>query len=167
MADYHGMMVFFVYKSLKQFCMKNLLLLSFLLTSSVYTFCQSASDFSADADKAYGLIKNGAYKNGYKYLIKFANTNQAAINVEPSTSYLIFFVYDNSNHPATDFKAHLMTPDSALMKKYTVKPFDRAQVGVARAAQLEFSTQKFISGDTKPVKLVANPKANIYVFYKK
>ena len=147
--------------------MKNYLLLSFLIAASAYAFCQSANTFSGDADKAYGLIKNGAYKNGYKYLIKFANANQAAIYVKPTTSYLIFFVYDNSNHPATDFKAHLMTPDSALMKKYTVRPFDRAQVGVARGAQLEFRTPQFTSGDTRPVKLESNPKANIYVYYKK
>ena len=61
-----------------------------------------------------------------------------------------------------------MTPDSALMKKYTLKPFDRAQVGVARGEQLEFRTpEKFKTGDTKPVKLVANPAAYIYVYYKK
>ena len=54
------------------------------------------------------------------------------------------------------------------MKKYTVTPFDRAQVGVARAAQLEFRTpSQFSSGDTKPVKFVANPAAYIYVYYKK
>ena len=142
-------------------------MLSFLLAGSVAAFCQSATNFSGDADKAFGLIKNGAFKNGYKYLIKYGPTQQAAVNVSPNTSYLVFFVYDNSNHPATDFKAHLMTPDSALMKKYTVKPFDRAQVGVARAAQLEFSTREFRSGATKPVKFVANPQSLIYVFYKK
>jgi hypothetical protein len=148
--------------------MKKLLILAFLLTCSACVFCQSSSDFSADADKAFGLIKKGAFKNGYEYLIKFGLTNQAAISVKPNTSYLIFFVYDNSNHPAPDFEAHLMTPDSALMKKYTVKPFDRAQIGVARGAQLEFQTPlKFISGDTKPVKLEAKPQAMIYVFYKK
>jgi hypothetical protein len=87
--------------------------------------------------------------------------------VTPNTSYLIFFVYDNSTHPATDFKAHLMTPDSALMKKYTVRPFDRAQIGVARGAQLEFRTPAFTSGATKPVRLEANPPAYIYVYYKK
>ncbi len=147
--------------------MKKYLLLSFLLAGSISANCQSATNFSADADKAFGLIKNGAFKNGYKYLIKYGPTQQAAVNVSPNTSYLIFFVYDNSNHPATDFKAHLMTPDSALMKKYTVKPFDRAQVGVARASQLEFRTATFTSGNTKPVKLVADPQAMIYVFYKK
>ncbi len=146
--------------------MKKFLILSFLLAISVSAFCQTTSTFSADADKAFGLIKNGAYKNGYKYLIKFALTNQAAISVTPSTSYLIFYVYDNSNHPAPDFKAHLMTPDSAQMKKYTVRPFDRAQIGVARAAQLEFRTPAFTSGKTKPVRLEANPQALIYVFYK-
>jgi hypothetical protein len=147
--------------------MKKFLLLSILLAGSACAICQSESNFSGDADKAFGLIKNGAFKNGYDYLIKFGLTHQAAINVKPNTSYLIFFVYDNSNHPAPDFRAHLMTPDSALMKKYTVKPFDRAQVGVARAAQLQFQTRQFTSGETKPVKLEANPQAIIYVFYKK
>jgi hypothetical protein len=147
--------------------MKKFLLLSFLLAGSTYAICQSGNNFSGDADKAYGYIKNGAYKNGYKYLIKFANTNHAAINVKPNTSYLIFFVYDNSSHPTTHFEAHLMTPDSALMKKYTLVPFDRAQVGVARGEQLEFRTPKFVSGETKPVKLEAKPQAMIYIFYKK
>jgi len=147
--------------------MKKFLILPFLLAVSTCGISQSGTTFSADAEKAYGLIKNGAFKNGYSYLIKFGSSNMAAINVQPTTSYLIFFVYDNSNHPATDFKAHLMTPDSALMKKYTVRPFDRAQVGVARAAQLEFRTPKFTSDDTKPVKLEAHPQAFIYIFYKK
>ena len=148
--------------------MKKFLLFAFLLAGSFPAFCQPTGSFSGDADKVAGLIRNGAYKNGYQYLIKFAATNQGAISVSPNTSYLIFFVYDNTNHPAASFKAHLMTPDSALMKKYTVKPFDRGQVGVARAQQLEFRTpQKFASGDTKPVRLVADPKALIYVYYKK
>jgi hypothetical protein len=146
--------------------MKKFLFLSFLLAGSASAICQSASSFSGDADKAYGLIRNGAYKNGYKYLIKFESTHQAAIYVKPNTSYLIFFVYDNTNHPAPDFKAHLMTPDSALLKKYTVRPFDRAQIGVARGAQLEFHTPPF-TGEKRPVKLVANPEAKIYVYYKK
>ena len=147
--------------------MKKLLLIMILSAGMGTAICQTAGSFSGDVDRAYGLIRNGAYKNGYKYLIKFAITNQAAINVTPNTSYLIFFVYDNSKHPATDFKAHLMTPDSALMKKYTVRPFDRAQIGVARGAQLEFRTPAFTTGNTKPVKLVANPPAYIYVYYKK
>jgi hypothetical protein len=148
--------------------MKKFLLLSFLLAGSACAICQSASNFAADADKAYERIKNGAFKNGYDYLIKFGPTNEAAINVTPNTGYLIFFVYDNTTHPATDFKVHLMTPDSALMKKYTLRPFDRAQVGVARGAQLEFRTpKKFTSGETKPVKINANPQAMIYVFHKK
>ncbi len=148
--------------------MKKFFLLACILAGSTVAFCQSSTDFKADNEKAYGLIKKGAFKNGYEYMIKFGPTNQAAISVKPNTGYLVFFVYDNSSHPAPDFEAHLMTPDSALMKKYTVKPFDRAQIGVARAAQLEFRTpQKFATGDTKPVKLKANPQAMIYVFYKK
>ena len=93
--------------------MKKFSLLFFLLAGSICALCQSTGNYSGDVDKAFGLIRNGAYKNGYKYLIKFANTHQAAINVKPNTSYLIFFVYDNTNHPAPDFKAHLMTPDRA------------------------------------------------------
>lgn len=147
--------------------MKKLLFISFLLAGFVSAIGQSTSEFAGDADKAFGVMKNGAFKNGYQYLIKYGPTKQAAVSVEPNTSYLIFFVYDNTNHPATDFKAHLMTPDSALMKKYTVKPFDRAQIGVARGAQLQFKTPLFKTGATKPVRLEANPDAIIYVFYKK
>jgi len=147
--------------------MKKYLLLSILLVGSIAAISQTTDSFTADLAKADGLIRNGAYKNGYKYLLKFALTNQGAINVTPNTSYLIFFMYDNAKHPVAHFQAHLMTPDSALMKKYTVKPFDRAQIGVARGAQLEFRTPtKFITGDTKPVKLVADPQAVIYVYYK-
>ena len=148
--------------------MKRFLFLSLLMGVSAIAICQTTNSFPANAETVYGRIRSGAYKNGYQYLIKFASTNQAAISVTPNTSYLIFYVYDNTNHPATHFQAHLMTPDSALMKKYTVKPFDRGQIGVARAAQLEFRTPgKFTTGDTKPVKLVANPAALIYVYYKK
>jgi len=165
---YQRMVLFLSTKGLKNYTMKKFLLLSFLLAGTFSAICQSKSNYAGDVDKAYGLIRNGAYKNGYKYLIKFASTNQAAISVEPNTSYLIFFVYDNTNHPKADFQAPLMTPDSALMKKYTLKPFDRAQVGVARGEQLEFRTpEKFITGETKPVKLKANPPAYIYVYYKK
>ena len=147
--------------------MKKIILSLFLFAGYVHAIGQSSS-FSSDADKAFALIKNGAFKNGYDHMITFGPTNNAAINVTPHTGYLIFFVYDNSTHPAASFKAHLMTPDSALMKKYTVKPFDRAQIGVARGQQLEFHTPaKFTSGETKPVKLEAKPQAMIYVFQKK
>jgi hypothetical protein len=147
--------------------MKKSLLLFLLMAACARALSQSGNSFADDADRAYGLIREASFKHGYDYLIKFAATNQAAINVTPNTSYVIFFVYDNSNHPAPNFKAHLMTPDSSLMKKYTVRPFDRAQVGVARVAQLEFRTKTFTSGETKPVKLEAVPPAFIYVFYKK
>jgi hypothetical protein len=147
--------------------MKKLLLFSFLLASSICAISQSVNNFHGDADKAYGLIKNGAFKNGYDHLITFAATQHAAINVEQNTSYLIFFVYDNSAHPAVDFKVFLMTPDSALQKKYTAIPYDRGQIGVARAEQLQFRTPQFTSGKTRPVKLEANPQAIIYIFHKK
>jgi len=147
--------------------MKKFLLLSMILSASVFAIAQTTSNYSGDVDKAFGLIKNAAFKNGYKYLITYSEVNHAAINVEQNTGYLMFFVYDNTKHPHTDFKVSLMTPDSALQKKYTTRPFDRAQVGVARAAQLQFQTQKFPSADTRPVKLEANPKSTIYIFYKK
>ena len=124
--------------------MKKLLLFLFLLASSTYAISQSVNNFPGDADKAYGLIKNGAFKNGYN-----------------------FFVYDNSTRPTTDFKVYLMTPDSALQKKYTARPYDRGQIGVARAEQLQFRTKEFTSGKTRPVKLEANPQAIIYIFHKK
>ena len=146
--------------------MKKYLLLALLLNVSIYAFCQTASKFDADAETAFSRIKEAAFKNGYEYLIKFAGTNHAAINVKPNTGYVIFYVYDNTNHPAPYFKAFLMTPDSVLQKKYTLKPYDRAQVGVARAAQLQFRTPQF-TGETRPIKLEAKPAANIYVFYKK
>lgn len=148
--------------------MKKFLLFCFLI-SSVCSFCQSGGTYSADLDKAFGYIKKAAFKHGYDYLITFGNVNEAAINVNQNTGYLIFFVYDNTQRPGTDFKAFLMTPDSALRKKYTARPYDRGQVGVARAAQLEFHTQQFSKdkADTRPVKLEAKPKATIYVFLKK
>jgi len=147
--------------------MKKFLLLSMILSASVFAIAQTTSNYSGDVDKAFGLIKNAAFKNGYKYLITYSKVNHFSINVEQNTGYLMFFVYDNTKHPHTDFKVSLMTPDSALQKKYTTRPFDRAQVGVARAAQLQFQTQKFPSADTRPVKLEANPKSTIYIFYKK
>jgi hypothetical protein len=147
--------------------MKKYLLYSFFLISFNSAICQSAN-FPGDAERAFGLIRNGAYKNGYDYLITFGPTNHAAINVNPNSGYLIFFVYDNSTHPQTNFKAYLMTPDSVLQKKYTARPYDRAQVGVARGAQLEFRTPtKFTTGETKPVKLEAKPQAIMYVFQKR
>lgn len=146
--------------------MKNSLLLCIMMTAGVPVFSQSGNSFAGDAEKVYGLAKDGASKQGYRLLIKFATTNQAAINVTPNTSYIIFFVYDNTFNPVPNFKAHLLTPDSSLMKKHTVKSVDRTQVGVARVSQLEFSTGSF-TGETKPVKLDAKPPAFIYVFYKK
>lgn len=147
--------------------MKKYVLLSLLIAVSAAAICQTASTFPGDSDKAFGLIKNGAFKNGYGYVIKYGPTKGAAISVKPNTSYLVFYVYDNTNHPAPHFKASLMTPDSALQKKYTVRPFDRAQVGVARAAQLEFRTPAFTGNATRPVKFTASPDAIIYVFDKK
>jgi hypothetical protein len=145
--------------------MKNSLLLLVTLTAGVQAFSQSGNTFLADADKVFGLAKDEASKQGFHYLIKFATTNQAAIYVTPNTNYEIFFVYDNTKRPLPNFKAHLMTPDSSLMEKYTVKSFDRAQVGTARAHQLEFTTGGF-TGKNKPVRLEAKPPAYIYVFYK-
>jgi hypothetical protein len=147
--------------------MKKFLVLFLLLPVSIYVFCQSTSNYPGDVDKAFGLIKNAAFKHGYKYLITFSEVTQAAINVEKNTSYTVFFVYDNSKHPAPNFKAFLMTPDSAMRQKYTAKPYDLTQVGTARAAQLNFQTKDLQGADTRPVKFEASPKATIYVFLKK
>jgi hypothetical protein len=146
--------------------MRNSFLLFVLMTAGGQVFSQPGSTFTADADKVYNLAKEAASKQSYRFLIKFAATNQAAINVTPNTSYVIFFVYDNTYRPLPNFKAHLMTPDSSLMKKHTAISVDRTQVGVARVSQLDFSTGSF-TGETKPVKLDAKPPAMIYVFYKK
>jgi hypothetical protein len=145
--------------------MKKSLFLFILLSGYAMGFCQSGS-YTDDLAKVDGLVRNGAYKQGYNLMITFANTNQAAIFVKPNTGYAIFFIYDNTKHPATNFKVALMTPDSVLQKRYTAKPFDRAQVGVARVQQLTFRTPKF-TGDTRPVKMLAKPNATIYVFDKK
>jgi len=147
--------------------MKKYLLLCVLLSGSFFAICQSTGNYKADVDKAAGYIRNGAYKRGYDHLITFSEVNETAINVKPNTGYAIFFVYDNTNHPSPDFKVFLMTPDSALQKKYTTSPYDRAQVGLARAAMLEFRTPPFTGKETRPVKLEAKPKATIYVYYKK
>ncbi len=146
--------------------MKKYFLFFLLLIGSLAAICQTKSEFATDAEKAHGAINIGAFKNNYKYLLKYDSSGEAAINVSPNTSYLLFFVYDNTHHPVPRFEAHLMTPDSALMKKYTVKPFDRGQMGVARVAQMQFHTPAFTGGDTRPVKLNAKPPAIIYVFYK-
>lgn len=146
--------------------MKNNLLLLVIMTAAVHVVGQSGNSFSADAGKVYDLAKEAVSKLGYRYLINFATTNQAAINVTPNTSYVVLFVYDNTNRPVPNFKAHLMTPDSLLMKKHTAISVDRTQVGVARVSQLDFGTGSFV-GETKPVKFEAKPAAMIYVFYKK
>lgn len=146
--------------------MKISFLLFVIMTVGGQVFSQAGSSFAADANKVYDLAREAASKQSYRLLIKFAATNQAAINVTPNTSYVIFFVYDNTYRPVPNFKAHLMTPDSSLMKKHSAISVDRTQVGVARVSQLDFSTGSF-TGDTKPVKLDAKPAAMIYVFYKK
>ncbi|PWT77393.1 MAG: hypothetical protein C5B59_04150 [Bacteroidetes bacterium] len=147
--------------------MKRILMLICLLNISALAVCQPNGNYQGDVDKAFGYIKKAAFKHGYHYMITFGEVNAAAINVTPNTSYLIFFVYDNSQHLAPNFKAFLMTPDSALREKYTAKPFDRAQVGMARVAQMDFRTQTLNQSKTRPVKLEASPKATIYVFTKK
>lgn len=146
--------------------MKKLLYLLIILACCSPAIGQSTDSYSTDVDKVYGLIKNGAFKRGYNYMITFKDANQGAIFVTPNTSYLVFFVYDNTNHPVTNFRALLMTPDKVLQKKYTAQPYDRGQLGVARVEQLQVRTPAF-TGDTRPVKFEADPKATIYVFNKK
>ena len=112
-------------------------------------------------------IRTNAFKSGYQYLITYDQVNDASIYVKENTDYLVFFVYDNTNSPLTDFKGFLMTPDNELKKKYTAKPDAIGQIGAASVKRLKFTTRKFTGEKDKyPIKLEANPKATIYIFYR-
>jgi hypothetical protein len=142
--------------------MKKILILFLLLGASVYSYCQTYAD---DAKKAGEIIKSKAFKNSYKYMITFADAQNAAFNVKPNTNYAVMFVYDNTKRPLTNFKGYLMSKDSTLSKKYSQTSYYAGETGMARVKQIRFLTPAF-AGDTRPVKLEANPKATIYVFYK-
>ena len=49
------MILFLFNNNLKNYRMKKFLFLSLLLAGSACAICQSGTDFSADADKAFGL----------------------------------------------------------------------------------------------------------------
>jgi hypothetical protein len=123
--------------------------------------------YANDVATVLEIIKTNAFKNNYQYLMTYDNVSDASMFVKEKTDYQVFFVYNNSISIATDFKGYLMTPDNELKKKYTAKPDDIAQIGDARVKRLKFTTGKF-SGekDKYPVKLEANPKATIYIFYR-
>ncbi|WP_046370968.1 hypothetical protein [Flavihumibacter petaseus] len=125
--------------------------------------------YTADSKTAGDAVKAAAFKNGYQYLITFEETNAGAINVNKQTNYLVVYVYQNPNNQAVTQRAHLMTPDSVLLKQYSAKPDNLGRVGTAAVSRLRFRTRNFNGGDgdTRPVKFEANPKATIYVFYKK
>jgi hypothetical protein len=146
--------------------MKKLTFFYALLLLSVASFAQST--FADDAKTSFESIKKYSFKNSYEYVITFDDALNASVFVKPNCDYMIFFVYDNTDHPVPNFKAYLMTADSEAKKKYSAKSADITQIGAARVAQIKFSTQVFVSGkDQMPVKIEAKPKAKIYIFEKK
>lgn len=147
--------------------MKKFAVFSLCLSLTLSALAQDASTYASDGKLVLETIKSNVFKNRYQYLISFDETQHAAINVKPKTNYLIFYVYDNTNYPLSTCKAYLMTPDNELRKKYTAHPDDLGQVGAARVQRLRFRTKRFgEEGATRPVKLEADPKATIYVFYR-
>ncbi|ULQ52606.1 hypothetical protein [Flavihumibacter fluvii] len=147
--------------------MNKLLTVLILLIVSSVTYAQNGN-YTIDVKTAEDAIKKGAFKNNYKYIITYSQKTNASFTVTPNKDYLVFFVYDNTNHPAGIFNAHLMTPDKKLEEKYTAVPDDIGQIGAARVQRLLFTTQrKMIGGKDKlPVKLNASPAATIYIFYR-
>ncbi|ULQ56492.1 hypothetical protein KJS94_17720 [Flavihumibacter rivuli] len=134
----------------------------FILNSS---FAQSS--FKDDAKTVFETIKSNMFKNGYQYQITFENASDASMFVKEKTDYMVFFVYDNSGYPAPDFKLYLMNPDNEMKKKYSARPDDVGQVGVARVARAKFATKKFTGDKDKyPIKIESKPNANIYIFYR-
>jgi len=147
--------------------MKKLLSAIFAVLAFAGAYAQ-AGNYETDGKTAEEAIKKYAFKNNYKYFITYAEVKDASVAVTPTTDYLIFYVYNNSDHPATTFKGYLMTPDNKLKAKYSAVPDDIGQTGLARVQRLKFTTPKFASGKDKlPVKLEASPAATIYVFYRK
>jgi hypothetical protein len=146
--------------------MKQLIAGIFTLMAFTGVYAQTGN-YANDVKTAEETIKKYAFKNNYKYFITYAEVKDASVAVTPTTDYLIFYVYNNSSHPATTFKGYLMTPDNKLKTKYTATPDDIGQTGLARVERLKFTTPKFASGKDKlPVKLEASPAATIYVFYR-
>ncbi|KIC92814.1 hypothetical protein [Flavihumibacter solisilvae] len=133
----------------------------------VAAHAQTAVNYPNDVKTVLETIKTNAFKNGYQHMISYDETSNASLFVKQNTEYIVFFVYDNTSRPTPDFKGYLMTPDNELKKKYTAKPDDIGQVGAARVARLNFKTRKFADGHEQyPIKLEANPKATIYIFYR-
>jgi hypothetical protein len=58
-----------------------------------------------------------------------------------------------------------MSPDTAVEKKYTAIPEDILVQGSAKVAATRFKTPAFKESKL-PVKINANPKAKIYIYYK-
>ncbi len=147
--------------------MKKSLFLLLCVCCFLFTRAQQTG-YPADVATALETIKTNVFKTGWQHLVSFDEVNNAAVNVNRHTEYMIFYVYDNSNHPAPKFKAYLMTANQEMKKKYTAKPDDIGQLGTARIQQLKFKTRNFDSeeGATRPVKIEADPKATVYVFYR-
>jgi hypothetical protein len=140
---------------------------SFLLLFFAFT-SMAQSTFSEDLKTVFETIKTGAFKNSYQYVITYADADNASVFVKEKHDYMIFYVYDNTDRPVPNMKAYLMTPDNEVKKRYTAKSVDLGQIGVARVAQIKFSTRKFTGDkDKQPVKIEASPKSTIYIFERK
>jgi hypothetical protein len=144
--------------------MKQYLLLLFLMISASFAFAQSPN-FEKDSKEVAKATKDKAVKNGYKSLINFNATNGASFYIYPSKSYLILYIYDISPNVTTDFNAHIMSPDTAIERQYSAIPEDVLVQGTAKVAATRFKTPAF-KQPKLPVKVNANPKAKIYIYYK-
>ncbi|MBV4356512.1 hypothetical protein [Pinibacter aurantiacus] len=144
--------------------MKQRLLLFFLLFNVSFAFAQSPT-YEKDSKEVAKAAKDRAVKNGYKSLINFNATNGASFYIYPSKSYLVLYIYDISPNVATDFNAHIMSPDTAIERKYSAIPEDVLVHGTAKVAATRFKTPAFKESKL-PVKINANPKAKIYIYYK-
>ncbi|MDI3318943.1 hypothetical protein [Pinibacter soli] len=142
---------------------QQLLVLLFLFNVSL-VFAQSPT-YEKDSKDVAKAAKDRAIKNGYKALINFNATNGASFYIYPSKSYLILYIYDISPNVTTDFNAHIMSPDTAIEKKYTAIPEDILVHGSAKVAATRFQTPAFKESKL-PVKINASPKAKIYIYYK-
>lgn len=144
--------------------MKQHFLLLLLMISASCAFAQSPT-YEKDSKEVAKAAKDRVVKNGYKSLINFNSTNGASFYIYPNKSYLILYIYDVEPNVATDFNAHIMSPDTAIERKYTAIPEDVLVQGSAKVAATRFRTPAFKESKL-PVKINANPKAKIYIYYK-
>ena len=144
--------------------MKKICLMLLSVACMSVSFAQSPT-FKKDASDIAHAIKHKCLSGGYKLLINYNTTATASFYVKPGTNYLLYYIYDILPKKVVNFDAHLMTADSAMQRKYTNAPEDILVKGSAKVALLDFKTPAF-EKTRLPVKVNANPKAIIYVYYK-